>query len=294
VKILLTGGMGFLGTHIRRRLQKEGMEVVLFDRSMKGSHNYEEEVFQGDIRDKSSVKDAVARVEGVIHLAGILGTQECIQDPYPAVETNIIGGLNVLEAVSHYKVPAVFNGVGNHFMDNTYSITKTTIERFINMYNAERGARVNLVRLVNAYGPGQTPAAPYGPSKVRKVVPSFICRALAHDPIEVYGEGDQIADMVWAGDVAEATLRALRAAENGNIYPAIEVGPEAHVTVLELAEFIKELTSSDSEIVHLPQRPGEAKRDVVADTSTMEVIDFSPDDLMPLREGMIETIRYYQ
>jgi len=89
-------------------------------------------------------------------------------------------------------------------MQNTYSITKSTVERFVAMYNAERGTKVNVVRAMNAYGPRQVPAAPYGPSKVRKIAPSFICRALKGDPLEMYGTGSQVSDMVYVTDVAEA------------------------------------------------------------------------------------------
>jgi UDP-glucose 4-epimerase len=108
----------------------------------------------GDIRDATSVTEAVSHADGVIHLAGVLGTQETIDNPRPAAETNILGGLNVLEAIAQYGVPAVNIAVGNHWMNNTYSITKSTVARFADMYNRYRGTRVSVVRALNAYGPG--------------------------------------------------------------------------------------------------------------------------------------------
>ena len=88
----------------------------------------------------------------------------------------------MLQAAAQYDLPGVYIGVGNHWMNNTYSISKTQVERFVDMYNTERGTRVNIVRVVNAYGPRQLAAHPYGPGKVRKITPAFICRALRDEP----------------------------------------------------------------------------------------------------------------
>ena len=189
MKVLVTGSAGFIGSHVVERLHNAGYEVDGFDHRGRGT-------VLGDIRDVIALGDAMSHVDAFIHLAGLLGTQEHIQDPGPIMETNILGGLNVLQAAAKFKLPGVCIGVGNHFMDNPYSISKSAVERMVSMFNAERGTKVNIVRAMNAYGPGQVPAQPYGPSRVRKIAPSFICRALKGDPIEVYGDGAQISDMV--------------------------------------------------------------------------------------------------
>lgn len=289
MKVLVTGGAGFIGSHVIDQLHMDGHEAEVFDHRGRG-------VFLGDIRDSTAVTEAMSHVDGFIHLAGILGTQECIKNPRPAIETNILGGLNVLEAASQYGVPGVCIGVGNHFMQNTYSITKSTVERLVKMYNKERGTRVNVVRAMNAYGPRQVPAKPYGPSSVRKIAPSFICRALKNDPIEVYGDGMQISDMVYVTDVANALVRCLyHAAKDDVIDGAVEVGPEEHSTVVGVARLVKELTSSESEIVHLPRRPGEmAFAPVSADTMTLGEIGMNAKHFVPLKEGLIKTIEYYR
>jgi len=176
MKVLVTGGLGFIGQYVCNFLEEHGHQPLALDRFKVFSKEKERdgESFLGDVRDKSSVFDAVSRVEGVIHLAGILGTQECIKNPYPSAETNIMGGLNVLEALSHYEVPGSFLSLGNWWMNNTYSITKNAVDRFVEMYTKHRNVKANVVRAVNAYGPGQKASAPYGTSKVRKVMPSFI------------------------------------------------------------------------------------------------------------------------
>lgn len=288
MKVLVTGGAGFIGAYVVEALEQRGHEADIFDRRGRGN-------VHGDIRDANAVLDAMSHVDGFIHLAGILGTQECIANPRPAVETNVMGGLNVLEAAAQYKVPGVCIGIGNHFMQNTYSITKSTIERFVAMYNKERGTKINVVRPVNAYGPGQEPAKPYGTSSVRKIAPSFICRALLGHDIEVYGDGSQVSDMIHVSDVAVVLTNALHAAANGKVFDcAIEVGPSESLTVLEIAQLVKRLTGSKSRIVHLPARPGEQKADVRADTSTLALVGSSTDDFLSLEEGMERTIAHYR
>lgn len=289
MKVLVTGGAGFIGSHVVEKLRERGHDPVVFDRRQTAD-------FLGDILDPIAVLEAVSHSGGFIHLAGILGTQECIQNPRPAVETNILGGLNVLEAAAQYGVPGVCIGVGNHFMQNTYSITKSTVERFVAMFNKERGTRVNVVRAMNAYGPRQVPAKPYGPSSVRKIAPSFICRALRGDDIEVYGDGTQVSDMVYVSDLAEVLVRAMERAAADIVFDrVVEVGPAEHNTVIDIARLVKRLTDSKSRIVHLPQRPGEQPGvPVMADVRTLELVGMSFADLVLLEDGMAKAIEYYR
>lgn len=291
MRVLVTGGSGFIGQHVVSALVAQGYEPIVFDRKRNATAT---SIF-GDIRDSTHVTEAMSCVDGFVHLAGVLGTQETVNNPRPAVETNIIGGLNVLEAVAQYRIPGVYIGVGNWWMNNPYSITKTTVERFAAMYNENRGTRVNIVRAMNAYGPGQSAPKPYGSSSVRKIAPSFICRALNNDPIEVYGDGNQVSDMVYVSDVARTLVLALNKAKKGEILPAIETGPAEHNSVLQIAELVVELTGSKSKIVHLPMRPGEvAGAAVTADLESMKRAGVDPRDFVSLRDGMSRTISYYR
>jgi len=238
----------------------------------------------------------MAHADAWIHLAAVLGTQETIKNPRPAAESNLMGGLNVLEAAAQYDCPGVYIGVGNHWMDNTYSISKTMIERFVRMFNKERGTRINVVRAMNAYGPRQEAAPPYGAAKVRKITPAFICRALSGQPVEVYGDGHQVSDMVWVGDVAAALVLAMEKAADGVVFKqAVEVGPADHTTVNQVAETIIEMTGGASSIVNLPMRPGEiAGAKVTADTGTLALVGMDASHLVPLSEGLPPTIAYFR
>lgn len=144
MKVLVTGGAGFIGTHVGHALERRGHQPIVFDRAARPQSFFES--FFGDIRDATHVTEAVAHADAVIHLAGVLGTQETIANPYPATETNVLGGLNVFQAVAQYKLPCVYIAVGNHWMQNTYSISKTTVERFAHMFNEERGTNIKVVR----------------------------------------------------------------------------------------------------------------------------------------------------
>ena len=296
MKVLVTGGTGFIGQYVCEELDSRGYQVLKFDRQARlpdpTSHI---EVFFGDIMDDVAVTEAFAHCDAFIHLAAVLGTQETIYNPRPAALSNLHGGLNVLEASAQYGIPGVYIGVGNHWMNNTYSISKTMIERFIDMFNKNRGTKVNIVRAMNAYGPRQVPAAPYGPAQVRKITPSFVCRALMGHNIEIYGDGEQVSDMIYVTDVAESLVNAMEMAlHNETIIPTVEIGPKINNTVNEVAEKIIELSNSTSKIIHLPMRPGEIPGStVIADTDTLKYVSMNPDDFVSLDKGMSLTINYF-
>lgn len=313
MKIGITGGAGFIGGYVAECALARGHQVVVFDsrgRFPYGKITEEPRLgsMLGDVRDPVAMAELAAHVDGIIHLAACLGTQETIRNPRPAAETNIVGGLNFLEACSQYDIPGVYIGVGNHWMDNTYSISKTTVERFVRMFNADRRPRdndtlqnrFNIVRLVNAYGPRQSVAPPYGPAKVRKITPSFIARALTGAPIEIYGDGQQVSDMVHVRDGALALVKALEAANNSIVFDRpVEVGsPWIAPKVIEVAKLIRlnarQLTGHHSEISLLPMRPGETiGTPVVADTNTLDMVEMNPSELVTLADGIAETVLWY-
>jgi UDP-glucose 4-epimerase len=291
--VLVTGASGFIGRHVVAALLRDGRHVLAFDRL--GAAPEGANFFMGDIRDANAVTEAMAHAQSWIHLAGTLGTQETIANPRPAAETNIIGGLNVLQAAAQYNVPGVNIAVGNHWMDNTYSITKTTVERFCNMFRVELGLPVTVVRAMNAFGPGQIPAAPYGPSKVRKIIPAFICRALNGDPVEVYGDGSQIMDMVYVTDVADTLVSALKyTEEHGPVSTPIQCGSGRPSTVKEIAQIVID-TVGQGELSYLPMRPGEPEHSIVlANPNTMHMLDVDFTNFVTLEDGVKKAVEYFR
>lgn len=300
----VTGSQGFIGGWLRRELLRRGHEVVVFDRYPRTPMADGEAFFLGDIENANSVTEMAAHVDGVIHLAAVLGTQETIQNPRPSAVTNILGGLNVFEAAVQYGLPVVYAGVGNAWMRDhatgSYTISKTCVEDYSRMYNAYRGGKISVVRPVNAYGPGQSVAAPYGSSKVRKILPSFTCRALTGTPIEVYGDGEQVSDCVFVGDVAATFATALEhTAASGVLEKPAEVGPVESCTVNDVARLVAkyaaERTGNEAvPITHLPMRPGEVPGAVVrSDTSTLEPLGIDATTFVSLEEGVRRTVEWY-
>lgn len=284
MRLLVTGASGFIGRHVVKQLADRGHKPLMFDRTGQVP-GLRHALFLGDIRDRNAVEQAVYSSEGVIHLAGILGTQETVANPFPAVETNILGGLNVFEACAQHQKRAVCITVGNHWMNNPYSISKSAVERFALMYNKERGTKIAVVRALNAYGPGQK-ARP-----VRKIIPNFILPALKGEPLVIYGDGSQRMDMIYVQNVAHILIEALLR-PHGQYDKVFEAGTGVALTVNEIALMVLRLCASSSRIEHVPMRPGEEPGStVIANRKTLAPLGIK--SLTPLDVGLRPTIAYY-
>jgi UDP-glucose 4-epimerase len=312
--VLVTGGAGFIGLATCAALARAGHEPLVFDRhalrapyvtmAVAGRGTFADrgryETVLGDVRDATAVTEAAARASAVIHLAGVLGTAETITNPRPAADINIGGAVNVLEAAAQYRLPLVNIAVGNWTEVNTYSITKTAAERLVTMYARHRGLNACSVRAFNAYGPGQPLVWPYGPSRVRKIIPSFACRGLSGDPIEVYGDGTQVMDMIYVTDVAGCLLAALDGLQAGQgageVYQA---GTGRATTVTDIANAVATTIAVQSgqdppPVEYLPMRPGETPAAVVlADPARVKDLA-DPASFVTLEDGLSRAVGWYR
>lgn len=287
MKILVTGASGFIGGYVTDNLLAKGHEVLAFDHKEQ-PHRDGVTQFLGDTRDFTAVSEAVAISDGFIHLAGVLGTQETVNEPRPAVETNIIGGLNMFQAARNYKVKGVYIAVGNHTENNSYSITKTTAERFALMFNKEHKTKIAIVRGLNVYGPYQK-AYP-----VRKIMPNLILPALKNEKITIYGDGEQKMDLIYAKDIAEILVRALLV-EHGVYDTIFEAGTGEAPTVNEIAAVVMK-EAGGGFVEHAPMRPGETPRSiVVGNPETLRpLFDGEVPTFTPMEEGISETVQWYK
>ena len=287
--LLVTGGSGFIGSHVVDEGLKRGYKVVSFDRHENPDSPAEQ--FLGDITDYHAIREAVNHSDYAINLAGILGTQETINDPIPSVQVNTIGALNFFRAcmpTKFHKVKAVQIGVGNYWMNNSYSISKSAAVRFAQMYNKENDTQIAVVRALNAYGARQL----WEP--VRKIIPTFITRAMKNEDIEIYGDGEQIMDMIYVKDLAkilvDAAVEDHGCYTNGHIF---EAGTGANTTVNQIAQAVIDEVGSKSKIKHVPMRPGETPGAVVkGDPKTLERLN--KYDLTPFEEGIKDTVKWYK
>jgi nucleoside-diphosphate-sugar epimerase len=289
-KCLVSGTNGFIPSYVVGELHDRGYYVVGLQRSMrtvKGLTKREipDEIYLGDVRDKALAHKLVEQVDGVIHLAAILGTKHT-EDVWPWYENNVLGILNTLDACETFDVPMVYISVGNFFEHNNYSNTKMAAEREVMKYSKYRGVRGGVVRALNAVGPRQ---------KVKntgKIMATFITQALKDEPITVYGGRDNCSkmDMIYAGDVAKVLVSHLENIASGKTAPAtkVEAGTGLAPTVFEIAQMIIKACDSKSEIVEVPMRDGETPG------STVVAENPFPIEYRDLNEVIKETVDFYR
>ena len=298
--ILITGGCGFLGSHLVDQMVAEGCSVLVFDRVYKKelwdeygwSQNPMVSFMLGDIKDRDSVFEAVQQSDMWVNLAGLLGTAEMINNPIPAVEVNVLGALNVFDAARLYKKRGVQIDVGNYWMNNPYSITKSIASRFASMYNKEHDTDIRIVRGMNVFGERQK----HRP--IRKLFPNLVIPALLNKPITLYGTGDQIMDLIYVKDIADILSRALLLDDVPNDV-SYEAGIGDNQTINQTAKLVLELTGSSSELVHKPMRSGEDKMSVVQITDQgwedlKTHLGFTKQDLTPFSQAVQNSIQWYR
>lgn len=283
MKVLVTGGQGFIGGHVVDVLLVRGHRVVSFDRHIK-KNNPAVEQFFGDIRDEKAVDQAIYACDATIHLAGILGTAETKEHVKETLDVNLLGTVTVFDAVRKYKKRCVYITLPDVWQ-NPYSISKRAAKDLaLFVYNQELGAEIQVVRGFNVYGEGQK----YKP--VRKFAPSFIIRALTGQKLQVFGDGSQLVDLVYAGDTAEILVRALEAPEIAN--EVIDAGSGEGVPIIDVAKLISKMTRAPIEF--LPMRPGETSKAIIrGDTSTLEKW-LGKYEFISLEEGMKRTVNWYK
>ncbi len=289
MRVLVTGGNGFIGGHVIDCLIEQGHEPVSLDRH--GTpHRRDVEFELADIRDADRVMAAMSKVDGVINLAGILGTSETIERPRFTVQSNLLGAINVFNACRDQEKKGVHITVGNYWMNNPYAITKNSAERVAMVYNANFGTRIAIVRGLNAYGERQK-ATP-----VRKIMPNVIVPALTGGEILIYGDGEQLMDMIHVRDVADVLIRALLL-DHDCYDTIIEAGRGLALTptINQLVEAVVGQVQTECSVRHVPMRGGEPERSVVVgDPKTLEPLGVSVDDMLPLDQGIARSIRWYR
>jgi len=257
-KILITGGAGFIGSHIVCKMLKAGYHVNILDNFSTGKKRYipiHERVtlFKGDIRNPHIVDRAVRHCSVIVHLAAIVGVEEVIAQPLKTVEVETIGTYNIVAAAQKYGVKkilyasssAVYKPVENNGskesdklgLVSTYAIAKRLNERYLSALIETDDISVNCLRFFNIYGERQD---------TRMVIPRFFDQALSGQPIQVFGGGQQTRDFTSVVDVSEAIYKLI---QRPNLNGTFNISRGQETTILELAEIIKKITRSKSEIV---------------------------------------------
>lgn len=312
-KIFLTGGAGFIGCHICELLCNTN-EILIYDNlernSIKDTSLLREEsitLIQGDVLDYPSIKKSVDdfRPDIVIHLAAIAGIDTVIKNPVKTMKVNMIGTLNILEAVKDYadyidrfidfSTSEVFGSyaykVDERCTTNlapvgearwTYSVSKLAGEHLTHSYYNEYGLKAVTLRPFNVYGPGQV-----GEGAVHQ----FIIRALKNEPLQIHGDGDQIRSWCYIDDFVNGLILCLeKEAAVGNSF---NIGnPRGTVTIGMLAELIKQISKSKSDIAYVPKNYADVELRVPSIAKAVELLGFSPKN--DLITGLAKTIEWYR
>jgi len=318
MKILITGGAGFIGSHLAERLLEKEDEVYVIDNFSTGKlenirHFFSESKFHltvGTILDEKTLEPLVEVCDQVYNLAAAVGVRLIIEKPVETIETNILGTEIVLKLANKYKkkvlVPSSSEvyGKGNHVPfteedDRTYGPTTKSrwsyasskaVDEFLAMaYFHEKKLPLVIARLFNTIGPRQTGS--YG-----MVVPSFVQQALLGHPITVYGDGEQTRSFTYVDDVVSALLKLMEHPQAvGEVF---NVGNTEEVSINDLASLVKKLTDSQSQIVHIPYEQAfekgfeDMQRRVPDITKIKKLIGFNPT--VSLEEGIRKIMEYYR
>ncbi len=308
-RALVTGGAGFIGSHVADRFLAEGFEVEIVDDLSTGK---QANVPQKAVLHKTSVgsPDAARIVrEGnfdiVVHLAAQIDVRKSVADPVFDANTNIIGSLNLLEAIreSGKATRFAFTSTGGAIYGdfNTppnvetyakdpgspYAISKLAVEFYMAYYGRVHGLEHVAMRFGNVYGPRQDPHGEAG------VVAIFCSRILGGKSLTIFGDGMQTRDYVYVGDVARAVfLGATSPLPNAEKLDAraFNVGTGSGTSVVELARLLQESVGTDTEIVFAPRRPGEQQESFLDAGKAGSVLDWRPE--VSLAEGLALTYEW--
>jgi nucleoside-diphosphate-sugar epimerase len=292
--VLVMGAAGFMGSHLVDHLVSKKKKVICFDRRSSKVHS-KTKWFQGDIKDREAVFSAMSYCDQWVNLAGLLGTAEMIKNSSEAIAVNIQGAVNVFEAAKLYEKPGIQIAVGNYWMNNPYSITKSTAERLALMFNKEHKTKIRVLRGMNVYGPRQK----HRP--IRKVFPNLVIPALLNKTITVFGSGRQVMDLIYIKDIVEIMYRILQLNDSSQMMPADHVfeAGAGEETINGAVELILDLTGSKSLVDRVAMRPGETVDAVVTISKKgvaelQKYLKFGPDDFTPKEKAFQATIDWYR
>ena len=270
MKYLITGGSGFIGSHLAESLIARGDEVVIIDNQSTGSitnlKNIDSkvELIDGDILDKALLEKYVFESDYVVHLAAALGVLNIVNKPLQSLKINIQGTENVLEFADRFKRPVLIASTSEVYGKNdkvplnevddriighplksrwSYSEAKAVDESLAYFYYLENKLPIRIVRFFNTVGPRQV--GQYG-----MVVPRFVTAALRNELIQVYGSGDQIRCFCHVSDAIRALLLVIDS--DKAIGQVFNVGNNQQISIMDLAKKVIEITGSNSEIKKIP------------------------------------------
>lgn len=272
---LVTGGAGFIGSHLVDALLARGCSVRVLDNLSTGKpgnlplEHARLELIEGDVADAGQVRQAMRGCRAVVHLAAVASVQASVDDPVGTHQSNFIGTLNICEAMREQGLKRVLfassaavygdNGEGQAIDEDTpkapltpYAADKLASEYYLDFYRRQHGLTPAIFRFFNIYGPRQDPSSPYS-----GVISIFTERAQKGLPITVFGDGEQTRDFVYVGDLVKVLMQALEASQ---VAPgAVNVGLNRATSLNQLLAEISSLLGGLPEVTHAAPRAGDIR-----------------------------------
>jgi UDP-glucose 4-epimerase len=301
MRVLVTGGAGFIGSHIAEHFQGKA-QVRVLDNLRSGYKDniaaLDVEFIEGSVTDCSCVKQAVQDVDYVFHLAAMISVPESMDKPTECVEINTTGTLNVLRESAAAGVKKLcFSSSAANYGDNPtvpkletmipepkspYAVTKLDGEYYCNMFAKEGWLQTVSMRYFNVFGPRQDPGSAYAAA-----IPIFIHRAIHNEPLTIFGDGQQTRDFIYVKDIVAANVYL---AENADLTGVYNVAYGKRLTINDVAGRIIKLTNSSSTIEYAPPRAGDVKHSQ-ASIDKITQAGFTPGS--DFDEGLLKTIEFF-
>jgi UDP-glucose 4-epimerase len=302
MKILITGGSGFIGSHIVEHYQNIAEEIRVLDNLRTGyRHNLDglkHTFIEGTVTNRELVRESVRGVDYVFHLAAMVSVPESMSKPAECVDINVHGLLNVLEEASHAGVKKlVFASSAAIYGDNPtvpkfetmlpepkspYAITKLDGEYYLGMFQREGRLETAALRFFNVFGPRQDPKGAYAAA-----VPIFIEKAVRNEDITVFGDGGQTRDFIYVKDIVGALVFAV---ETAGVTGVFNAGYGGQITINDLANRLIKTAASTSKVLHAPERAGDVRHSR-ANADKLRAAGWSPRH--NLDEGLARTLEFF-
>ncbi|MEN5305211.1 MULTISPECIES: NAD-dependent epimerase/dehydratase family protein [unclassified Pseudomonas] len=302
--ILITGGAGFIGSHLCDALLAKGYAVRILDDLSTGKRdnlqldNPRLELIEGDVADAALVQRAAAGCRAVVHLAAVASVQASVEDPVKTHQSNFIGTLNVAEAMRVHGVRRVLfassaavygnNGEGESIAEDTpkapltpYAVDKLASEQYLDFYRRQHGLEPVVFRFFNIFGPRQDPSSPYS-----GVISIFSERAVQGLPITVFGDGEQTRDFLYVGDLVQVMVQALEQpqVEEG----AVNVGLNQATSLNQMLKALEQVVGSLPAISYGQARSGDIRHSRADNQRLLARFDFP--QATPMVEGLAKLL----
>lgn len=303
---LVTGGAGFIGSHLTELLLQEGHEVTVLDNFSSGHEAFLPKhgrlrIIRGDIRDQDTLRKVLPGTDWVFHQAALRSVPRSVEVPLEYGDVNIQGTLKLLIASKEAKVQAVVfasssSVYGDHpafpqredFLPapvSPYAASKLAGEALLRVFGKVYGLRTVSLRYFNVYGPRQDPLSEYA-----AVVPRFIVSGLKNTPLEIHWDGEQSRDFTYVKDCARANLLAAEHADTqGQVYNVAGGDP---VSVNRIADLVEEIVGYKLERRYTPKRAGDVRKTWADMRKAKEKLGF--EQSLNFRQGLEETVAYFR